>query len=220
VSRRTLLIVLALVFAGTGVVSWQACYGAAPPTLLSFRIGQSFEEVVRNSTYGVRERSNIPTSNYLQAGQTFVTEPAVILQFSDHKHGFTLPPTKFAMVTYMDNKVETVATSPMLEKLPFNQAVAILENLQNQFKAGEWKPWTGDGSKWFDLTDEGKKQLYARMFQPGFSQEATLRVPNKFGMTVRFWCAEGCRTGMPPYLFMIDIGVGRDTEGSVSTSSG
>jgi hypothetical protein len=164
------------------------------------------------------ERSNIPAHEPLQAGATFVTEPAVILQFDDRKHGFKLPPTKFAMVGYRNNKVVTVAASPMLEKLPFDQAVATLENLQNQFKAGGWEPWIDDGSKWFDLTAEGKKQLYARMFQAGFSQEATLRVPDKYGMTFRFWCAAGCATGQPPNLFMIDVGVSRDIEGSISAN--
>ena len=54
----------------------------------------------------------------------------------------------------------------MLDPLPFDEAVAILENLQNQFKAGGWEPWENDDSTWFDLTPEGKKRLYARMFEP------------------------------------------------------
>jgi hypothetical protein len=191
-------------------------YNRTPePTLLSFRVGQTFEEVAKNSTYPVIERSILPSEDpmELHAGETFVTEAAVILRFDDPKHGFTLPPTKFALVGYMHNKVDSVATSPMLDKLPFNEAVAVLENLQNQFKAGGWEPWVVDDSKWFDLTAEGKKQLYARMFEPGYMQVTRLRIPHQYGMTFRFKCAEGCWTREPPYRFLIDIGVSDDIEG-------
>ncbi|UGQ47423.1 hypothetical protein [Massilia endophytica] len=208
----------ALVFTGiVTVAAWSSLRTPGPLPILSFRIGQPFEEVVKASTYPVLKRSNIPTNAYLQSGETFVTEPAVILRFNDPQHGFTLPPTKFAMLGYMDNEVETAATSPMLEKLQFEDAVAILENLQNQFKAGGWKPWEPDGSAWFDLSLEGKRHLYERMFRPGFSQEATLLVPGKYGMTFRLWCADGCMNRQPPYLFLIDIGVGRDIESRLTT---
>lgn len=100
-----------------------------------------------------------------------MTEPAVILCFNDPQHGFILPPTKFAMIGYMHNVVATATTSPMLEKLPFDQAVSILENPQNQFKAGGWEPWGDDGSKWFDLTPKGKKRLYQQMFEPGTAKQ-------------------------------------------------
>jgi hypothetical protein len=103
----------------------------------------------------------------------------------------------------------------MLDKLPFDEAVAVLENLQNQFKAGGWEPWKDDGSKWFDLTPDGKKRLYERMFEPGYMQTAILRIPKKYSITFRLFCAEGCWTREPPYKFLIDVGVGVDTEGWV-----
>ena len=101
----------------------------------------------------------------------------------------------------------------MLDKLAFDEAVVVLENLQDQFKAGGWEPYKVDGSDWFDLTPEGKKRLYARMFEPGYAQEASLRIPKKYGMTFRFKCAEGCWTREPPYKFLIDVGVSEDTHG-------
>jgi len=203
------LVVLAGVI-GFGV--WWHCR-TPEPTVLSFRVGQTFEEVAKNSSYPVMERSNRPADDpgENQFGATWVTEPAVIIHFNDPKHGFTLPPTKFAMVGYMHNKVDTVATSPMLEKLSFDEAVVVLENLQHQFKAGGWEPYKGDDSEWFDLTPEGKKRLHAAMFVPGYSREATLRVPNKYAMTFRLKCDEGCWTREPPYLFLIDVGVGHDS---------
>lgn len=216
---RNLALALGVTVAVLGIGVWRHSPApVTPPTILSFGVGQTFEEVVKASTYPVMEHSSKPSEETRYAGITSVTEPAVILRFSDPQHGFALPPTKFALIGYSDNLVETIATSPMLEKLPFDQAVAILENLQEQFKAGGWEPSQLDGSTWFDLTPDGKKRLYERMLQPGFSQEASLRVPNKYGMTFRLWCSDGCMEGRPPYLFLIDIGVSRDIEGGLNVS--
>ncbi|MDB5793002.1 MAG: hypothetical protein JWQ80_3026 [Massilia sp.] len=197
----------------TGAGLWWY-YHTPEPTLLSFRIGQTFEEVVRNSTYPVMERSNLPADDDTQFGATWVTEPAVIVRFNDPKHGFTLPPTRFAALSYQHNVASTLATSPMLDKLPFLQAVRVLENMQNQFKAGGWEPYEVHQSKWFDLTAEGRKRLHAAMFEPPFYQQQTLRVAKKYAMTFRFLCAEGCWTREPPYLFLIDVGLSHDTYGS------
>jgi hypothetical protein len=209
-ARRRLVALAGVIAVG---VSWH--YRTPAPTVLSFRLGQTIEEVARNSTYPVMARSNLPADDPgdTKFGATWVTEPAVIIRFDDPKHGFTLPATRFASLSYMHEAAATLATSPMLDKMPFDEAVAVLENVQNQFKAGGWVPWEGDGSTWFDLTPDGKKRLYARMFEPGYMQTAILRVPKKYGMTFRFKCAEGCWTRKPPYKFLIDIGVGDDTEG-------
>ncbi|UGQ45829.1 hypothetical protein [Massilia endophytica] len=215
--RYSVAILLGVAVPSIGIGIWQ--YASVPikaPTVLAFRVGQPFEEVVEASTYPVLERSNAPSNDlHIQSGETFVTEPAVVLCFNDPQHGFVLPPTKFALVGYMHNVVDTVSTSPMLEKLSFDQAVVVLEDLQKQFKAGGWEPWEKDGSKWFDLSPEGKKRLYRRMFEPGYSQSAELRVPKKYEMTFRLKCTDGCWPGeAPPYLFLVDVGVGADTVGS------
>jgi hypothetical protein len=209
--RRSLILVIIVGLTILAAHAWQRSVPTASPTVLSFRIGQSFEDVVGASTYPVLERSNDPReSKYLQSGETFVTEPAVILHFNDPEHSFTLPATKFAVLGYMHNRLETVATSPALEKLPFDQAIVILEDLQNQFRAGGWEPWEGDGSTWFDLTPEGKNRLFVRMFEPGFLEQTTLRVPGKYAMTLRLKCTDGCRQEKQPYRFLIDVGVSDD----------
>jgi hypothetical protein len=203
---------LAVAIAAIGAVIWWFQPGPEP-TLLSFRPGQTFEGVVKDSTYPVMTRSNLPSESESGWGATWVTEPAVIVRLNDSEHGFTLPPTKFAALSFHRNVVGTLATSPMLEELAFDEAVAILENLQNQFKAGGWEPWANDDSVWFDLTAEGKKRLYARMFEPGYAQEASLRIPKLYGMVFRLKCTEGCWTREPPYKFLIDVGVGDDVFG-------
>jgi len=93
------------------------------PTMIALRIGQPFAEVVRNSSYPIMTESIVPSDQDDGFGATYVTEPSVVLQFNDPKHGFTLPPTTFLAITYMNGVVATVATSPMLKKLPFDQTV-------------------------------------------------------------------------------------------------
>lgn len=214
---RSLVLALAVAVPLLGIFVWRHFHSPTPmaPTVLSFRVGQTFEEVVSASTYPVMKRSNLPIDDPSGSkwGATWVTEPAVIIRFTDPKHGFTLPPTKFAALTYQHNTAAMLATSPMLDNLPFDDAVAVLENLQNQFKAGGWEPWAVDGSTWFDVTPEGKKRLYERMLEPGYTQTAILRVPKMYGMTFRLKCAEGCWTREPPYKFLIDVGVSDDIEG-------
>lgn len=185
------------------------------PTVLAFRLGQTFEQVARDSSYPVMERSNRPADDPgdHKFGATWIDKPSVIIRFTDPKHGFTLPPTKFAALTFSENQAVSLATSPMLDPLPFDEAVAILENVQNQFKAGGWEPWARNDSTWFDMTKEGKKRLYARMFEPGYMETTILRVPKMYGMIFRLKCMEGCWTREPPYLFLIDIGLGDDVYG-------
>jgi hypothetical protein len=189
------------------LVWWRS--SSPEPTILSFRPGQAFAGVVKDSTFPVLEQSNLPDPETGWGG-TWVTEPAVVIRLNDSQHGFTLPPTKFAALSFQRNVASTLATSPMLDTLPFDEAITVLENLQNQFKAGGWKPWEVDDSTWFDLSPEGKKRLYARMFEPGYAQEANLRIPKLYGMVFRLKCTEGCWTREPPYRFLIDVGVGHD----------
>ena len=213
--RRTLVLAFAAAAAALGAGLWQRAPAPIEPTVLSFRVGQRFEDVVKASTYPVLQRSNVPSADIGMAGDTFVTEPAVILCFNDPQHGFVLPPTKFALVGYEHDMVVTVSTSPMLDKVSFDEAVAVLENLQNQFKAGGWEPWAKDGSTWFDLTPQGRQRLFRRMFEPGYSQSAELRIPKKYGMTFRLKCTDGCWPGeAPPYRFLVDVGISDDTNES------
>lgn len=51
------------------------------------------------------------------------------------------------------------------------------------------------------------------MFKPGYMETTNLRVPKLYGMIFRLKCNEGCWTREPPYLFLIDIGVGDDVYG-------
>lgn len=139
------------------------------PTVLAFRLGQTFEQVTRDSSYQLMEHSNTPAEDPgdHKFGAIWVEGATVIIRFTDAKHGFTLPATKFAALTFSENQAVSLATSPMLDPLPFDEAVAVLENLQNQFKAGGWEPWAENASTWFDLTPEEKS-----VYMPECSNQA------------------------------------------------
>jgi hypothetical protein len=196
--------VAVIALAVIGAVAW---YMRPPtPTVLTVRIGKPFTEVVRDSTYPVFAKSMHP-AEHGGFGATDITEPSVILRFDDPKHGFILPPTKFVAITYLENRVVTISTSPMLKKLPFDEAVALLAQLQDQFKAGGWQPWPNNGSVWFDLTPAGRQRLYEGTFVRSRGGEQWLYVPDTYAMTFRIKCASGCTDPHGHNLFLIDIGL-------------
>jgi hypothetical protein len=187
-----------------------ALFSTPSPTMISVRVGQTFEEVVRSSTFPVKASSNIPNDEEVGFGVTLIKEPAVIIFFNDAKHGFTLPPTTFAGISYIDNKVSTIATSPMLHKLTFDKAAAELARLQRQFQAGGWQPEINN--KWFDLTPQGLAQLRldVRNSSNGFMRTIMLVVPEKYEMTFRLWCAARCDSQIGLDRYLIDIGLSAD----------
>jgi hypothetical protein len=175
---------------------------------MSLRIGQTFHEVVNGSSFAVMNSSNIPDGSTNGDGATWITQPAVIIHFNDPQYAFTLPPTTFAAVDYMNYRVSTIATSPMLKKLSFNQAYAIADSLQRQFQRGGWQP--ENDTKWLELDD--KAALHEKLSQnnPAYRNYVELVAPQKYSIIFRFYCSERCdsRIGLDRYL--IDVGVGRD----------
>ncbi len=195
----------AIVVLMLGYGAWEYFYEPAP-TILSAHVGKTFEQVARDSTYPVAVRSGGAATDMQW---TDVTEPSVIIRFSDPRHGFTLPPTTFAAITYMYGKVTTISTSPMLKPLPFDEAVEVLAQLQKQFQAGGWQPWANSASRWFDLTPEGRRRLHQAMHEPGWAEGQELVVPGKYAMIFRLKCTAGCADVPGPERFLIDVGLGR-----------
>lgn len=178
-------------------------------TTISLRIGQRFEQVVSASTFPVISASMVPNNPH-GSGATWVKEPAVIIQFNDPHYGFTLPATTFAVIGYMDGKVDDISTSPMLSKATFGQAITTLEILQRQFQSSGWQPEFD--TNWFDLTPRGRDQLHqhVRSVNNGFMKTTILVVPGKYEMIFRLWCAARCDSQIGLDRYLIDIGVSAD----------
>lgn len=206
VNRKKLLRALVVLTLGYG--AWVYFYEPAP-TILSAHVGKTFEQVVSDSTYPVAARSD-GAATYFQ--WTDITKPSVIIRFSDPRHGFTLPPTTFAAITYLYGKVTTISTSPMLHPLPFDEAVEVLAQLQKQFQAGGWQPWVKSASRWFDLTPEGRQRLHQAMKAQGWAEGQELVVPGKYAMIFRLKCTAGCADVPGPERYLIDIGLGHATD--------
>lgn len=182
------------------------------PTTISVRIGDTFEQVARASNFPVMASSDIPTSDEVGSGSTWVRKPSVIIHFNDPKYGFSLPPTKFAAIGYMHNKVDTIATSPMLDQLSYDQALAVVVALQNQFIAGSWQ--LDDATTWFDLTPAGRNALHRnlRLGSQGYRKEVSLRAPEKYSMIFRLRCTTRCDSDLGLDRYLIDIGITQDFE--------
>lgn len=192
-------------------------FHAPEPTVISVRIGDTFEDVTRASSFPVMASSDIPTHDEVGAGATWVKRPAVIIHFNDPKYGFTLPPTTFAAIGYMHNKVDTIATSPMLSKASFDQSLTVVAALQSQFVTGAWQ--LDDGTSWFDLSPEGKKYLrhQIRLGDQGYRKEVSLRAPQKYSMTFRLRCAARCDSHIGLDRYLIEIGIAQDFTYAIQT---
>lgn len=179
-------------------------------TLLSVCIDQTFDKVVKESSFPVTAASNIPAEATQGSGATWVTEPAVIIHFSDPQYGFTLPPTSFAGISYMDYKVRTIDTSPMLKKLTFDEVVVIARSLQQQFQTKGWQ--LDNQSRWLDLRMENQQSLRRSLRQigSGYRADIELIAPKKYSMFFRIYCAARCDSQIGLDRYLIDISIGKE----------
>jgi hypothetical protein len=199
----TVVGVVALVAAA----AWAKHGYSSPTTTLSLRIGETYDEIVKESTYAVVKNSDPPDEKPYYDGSTWISRPAVVIVFNDPEHGFTLPPTKFAGIGYDDRRVITITTSPMLDPLPFDEAITLLNRLQADFKKAGWAPIERSGERppeWFDTqTTAGLAEL-----RRGNSIE--LIVPHKYSMYLNFVCWDECYPGPnAKSVYLIDVGIGR-----------
>jgi len=150
--------------------------------------------------------SDPPDEKPYYSGSTWISRPAVVIVFNDPEHGFTLPPTKFAGIGYEDRRVVTITTSPMLDPLSFDEAIALLNRLQADFKKAGWQPTrtSADGPPdWFDTrSPAGIKEL-----RVGGSRE--LSATKRYGMDFNFKCWEECRPEpSAKSVYLIDVSIG------------
>jgi hypothetical protein len=199
-------------FTAIAVMTSTLCFYMMPltPTTLVVGLGHTFEQVARNSSYAVANSSDIPPKDDIGFGATWIKEPAVIIQFDDPTFGFNLAPTTFAAIGYMHNKVDTITTSPMLKKLPFERALTEVARLQKIFQTQGWQ--LDDDTTWFDLSPSGRAALHAeiRLGRYGYCKWVSLRAPGKYSMMFRMRCAGGCESRIGLDRYLIDISISKD----------
>jgi len=127
-----------------------------PNGFLVIHIGKPYESVVRGSTFPVLRKTAIYPSEPPHPSSTWISTP-VIITFDDKQHGFTLPATGFGAIGWSDFKAITLTTSPMLETLPFEQAVLLLDELQQKFKQVGWTPEPVEVNDWLKIETKEEK---------------------------------------------------------------
>ncbi len=185
-------------------------FARAPATVLTVCLNDTFEQVKQASTFPVAAWSDDPSKDELGFGATWVREPAVIIRFRDPQFGFTLPPTTFAAIGYMHHRVDTITTSPMLIKVPFEEAMVEVSRLQGIFQAQGWQ--LEYDTTWFDLSPTGRIALHSniRLGSQGFSKWVSLRAAGKYSMIFRLRCASECDSGLGHDRYLIDISISKD----------
>ncbi|MTV41180.1 hypothetical protein [Duganella radicis] len=121
-----------------------------------------------------------------------------------------MPPTTFAAIGYMHNKVDTITTSPMLKKLPFERTMNEVAQLQGIFQEQGWQ--LENDATWFDLSPQGRADLRARirLGNHGCCKWVSLRAPGKYSMIFRLRCVDDCDSKLGLDRYLIDISIGED----------
>jgi len=177
---------------------------------ISLHVGKPYKDVLRDSTFPVKSETAIRATTPPIEDSTWITSP-VIVKFDDPQHGFTLPPTKFAVVGYGKGKVTNFRTSPMLETLPFDQLIPLLDHIQEMLKSSGWIAEYGDERhSWFKVESESDRSaLQSLLFDQAVS--AALLIPHKYGMSLIVKCYARCAERDPNTArYLIDVSVGRD----------
>ncbi|MHC8398238.1 hypothetical protein ACYZTX_01735 [Pseudomonas sp. MDT1-17] len=207
--RWLILIFFILLVAGSLV------YSRSGTKTLSVHVGKPYEKVVQDSTFPVKDNTAIYPGDPTDAedpprpGSTWISSPTVV-EFDDPAYGFKLSPTVFGAITYGDQKVTTLTTSPMLETMPFGDAVNRLVEVQNTLKSQGWKLAPVENNDWFGIeSDAERDQLQAKLFDQAVGID--LYVPGKYNLLLLIKCYARCdKRDSTTAKYLIDISVGRD----------
>ncbi|WP_241495818.1 flagellar biosynthesis sigma factor [Paraburkholderia monticola] len=108
---------------------------AKPVDEVVLTLGEPYEQVRRQS------HSTLPLLTEVNSVNLHVRRPA-IFRLSDPRYGFATPTAKFlSLYANQKGNVTLVTLSPQVETLPLDESMAILTDIQNQFRRGGWKPF-------------------------------------------------------------------------------
>ena len=177
---------------------------------IALHIGKPYKDVLRDSTFPVKSETAMRATTPPIEDSTWITSP-VIVKFDDPQHSFILPPTKLLAVGYSEGKVTTFTTSPMLETLPFDQLIPLLDHIQQMLKKSGWIPRDDhENYTWIKTGSEADRiALQSLLFNKAVT--ATLLVPRKYSMSLIVKCYARCDERDPNTArYLIDVSVGRD----------
>ncbi|WP_332763813.1 hypothetical protein [Pseudomonas koreensis] len=98
----------------------------------------------------------------------------------------------------------------MLETLPFDQLVVVLDQLQSQLENAGWIEWNTETNPWVNTADEAsRKTLQAELFD--HVMVTVLLIPHKYSLVLNVKCYARCDERDPQTAeYLIDVSVGKD----------
>ena len=177
---------------------------------ISLHVGKSYIDILNDSTFPVKSNTTMRATTPPIEDSTWITNPTIV-NFDDAKHGFTLPPTTFGVIGYNKGIVTTITTSPMLEALPFDQLIPLLDHIQQMLKKAGWVPEDdNENYTWVKTESESDRNaLQGLLFNN--ARTATLMIPHYYGMSLIVKCYVRCNERNPKTAkYLIDVSVGED----------
>lgn len=203
-SKKRVWIILAAALTAAAIA-----YSNWSTDTLRVHIGKTYEETVADSTFGVPAHTVIYPGNPPHPSSAWISTP-VIIHFDDPEHAFTLPVTRFGSIGFDEGKVSNMTTSPMLETLPFDQLIVVLDQLQSQLRNAGWAEWNSETNPWLNTADEAsRKTLQAELFD--HVMVTVLLIPHKYSLALNVKCYARCDERDPKTAkYLIDVSVGKD----------
>jgi len=159
-------------------------------------LGEPYEQVRQQS------RSTLPAATPYNTVSLYVRRPA-ILRFSDPQYGFVTPAAKFLLVfADSDGKVADLVLSPQVETLPLDGAMAILVDLQDQFRRGGWRPFRAADDRPIEDTSARRTEI-----ENCLAPTSRWQADDKYQVSLNIRCFRSDnRPNDKRYLITLDLG--------------
>ncbi|MBD2812658.1 hypothetical protein ID853_17710 [Xenorhabdus sp. Vera] len=127
--RGGLILALSIILGLTAVYLYHSFYSPKPEIAL----------VIDEPYEAMRQRSSADIDPHLP-GKIWHNIPKTDarLRFIDPKYGFVTPPARFFAVLYANDVITSVRMSPQIEPLPYDDAIKIVLDLQDQWRKAGW----------------------------------------------------------------------------------
>lgn len=145
--RQGLIVSLLAVF----IVRWAARSLADEPEI-ALLLGEPWEDM--------RQRSSAQIMPAIPGHYWFrIPETDARLRFVDPQYGFVTPLARFFTISFDDERVANIRMSPQIEPLLLDDALKIVLDLQDQWRARGWVPMRRNSAPPFADTTEWRTQF-------------------------------------------------------------
>ena len=150
-SRRQKFVFVFIMIVGLIVIRWMFQSFAADPEI-ALVYGEEWEAMRQRSSAQIAPA--IPDEIWFRMPKTDAS-----LRFIDAQYGFVTPLARFFAITFNKGKVGSIRMSPQIEPLLLDDALKVVLDLQDQWRAGGWLPMRRISSPPFADTPEWRTRL-------------------------------------------------------------